>query len=179
MFEGWDSFYLLIGGASGALIGLLFVVATLTGNVGREQAMRGAKIYMTPTVFHFAVVLLTSALTAVPHLPQQAAAALVGALGALGLVYGLNVTWMLRTNRVTSEPPHWTDFWCYGVVPAALYVAMIGAAWTLEARAAWATDAVGAVAVALLLIAIRNAWDLVTWLAPAARAAEAEAPPAA
>jgi hypothetical protein len=57
MFLHWDSFYMLIGSAAGALIGWLFVVATLT--VGREQSSvsRGMKVYMTPTVFHFAVVL--------------------------------------------------------------------------------------------------------------------------
>jgi hypothetical protein len=30
----------------------------------------------------------------------------------------------------------------------------------------WATDAVAAVIVALLLTAIRNEWDLITWIAP-------------
>ncbi|WP_372785680.1 hypothetical protein [Phenylobacterium sp.] len=178
MFEGWDSFYLLIGGAAGALIGLLFVVATLTGNVGREQAMRGAQIYMTPTVFHFAVVLVTSALTAVPHLPQEAAAVAVAVLATLGLAYGLNVCWMLRTKRVTPEAPHWTDFWCYGVWPTTAYLAMLAAAWTLQMRETWAPDALGAVVIALLLLGIRNAWDLVTWLAPTAKEAEARrAPP--
>ena len=179
MFEGWDSFYLLIGGASGALIGLLFVVATLTGNVGREQAMRGAQIYMTPTVFHFAVVLVTSAVTAVPHLPQRATASIVGALGVLGLAYALNVSWMLRAKRVTPAAPHWTDLWCYGFGPAALYLAMIAAAWTLEISKTLGPDAVAGVTLCLLLIGIRNAWDLVTWLAPTAKEAEARKPPAA
>jgi hypothetical protein len=179
MFEGWDSFYLLIGGAAGALIGLLFVVATLTGNLGREQSMRGAAIYMTPTVFHFAVVLVTSAFTAVPHLPQRAAAVGVGALGLLGLAYAINVSWMLRTQRVTPEAPHWTDIWCYGVAPTAIYLAMVAAAVTLEVGAAWATHAVAAVSIALLLLSIRNAWDLVTWLAPAAKEAEKQGLPPA
>ncbi len=179
MFEGWDSFYLLIGGAAGALIGLLFVVVTLTGSIGREKAMRGAAIYMTPTLFHFAVVLLTSALTAVPHLPHRAAASIVGALGLLGFVYAVRISWMLRTKRVTPETPHWTDFWCYGMAPSGLYLAMTAAAWTLEARETWAPYAVAAVVIGLLLIGIRNAWDLVTWLAPAAKEAEAGAAPPA
>jgi len=34
MFQHWDSYYLLLGSAAGALIGLLFVVATLSA--GRE-----------------------------------------------------------------------------------------------------------------------------------------------
>jgi hypothetical protein len=176
MFEGWDSFYLLVGGAAGALIGLLFVVVTLTGNLGREKAMRGAAIYMTPTVSHFAMVLVTSALTAVPHLPHRAAASIAGALGLLGFVYAARISWMLRTQRVTPETPHWTDFWFYGAAPCGLYLAMIAAAWTLEAGEPWAAYAVAAVVIGLLLIGIRNAWDLVTWLAPAAKEAEKRNP---
>src|SRR5258708_38000137 len=128
MFEGWDSFYLLIGGAAGALIGLLFVVATLTGNVGREKAMHGAAIYMTPTVFHFAVVLVTSALTAVPQLPQRAAAVAVGALGGPGLGHAINISWMLRPQRRTPPTPPLPGPWRYGVAPRALHVARVAAA---------------------------------------------------
>lgn len=167
MFEGWDSFYLLIGGAAGALIGLLFVVVTLTTNLDRQQALRGAKVYMTPTVFHFAVVLATSALTAVPHLPGYVAASILGTFAGLGLAYAANVWRMLR-RRDAPEPPHWTDYWCYGVWPGVIYVAMIAAAIALGMGEPWAPDAVGAAALGLILLGIRNAWDLVTYLAPAA-----------
>ncbi len=169
MFAHWDSFYLLIGGAAGALIGLLFVVATLTGGIGREKAMRGAQIYMTPTVFHFSVILIVSALSGVPDLTPLRASIGLGVIGSLGLVYGLNVTRKLA-RRETPEPAHWTDFWCYGLAPAGIYIAMIAAAATLGMGETWASDAVGAVLIALLVLAIRNAWDLVTWLAPAAAA---------
>src|SRR5258708_16865111 len=127
MFEGWDSFYLLIGGAAGALIGLLFVVATLTGNVGREKAMHGAAIYMTPTVFHFAVVLVTSALTAVPQLPQRAAAVAGGALGVLRLGYAINISWMLPPHRGAPPTPPWTHLRRSRRAPSALYVAVVSA----------------------------------------------------
>jgi hypothetical protein len=30
MFQGWDTFFFLIGSSAGALIGLMFVVITLT-----------------------------------------------------------------------------------------------------------------------------------------------------
>ena len=149
MFEGWDSFYLLIGGAAGALIGLLFVVVTLTTNLDRQQALRGAKVYMTPTVFHFAVVLSISAMTAVPHLPASVAGGIVGALALVGFIYALNV-WRMLHRRETLEPPHWTDFWCYGIWPGLIYLAMGGAAAALETGQSWAADAVGAVIVTLI-----------------------------
>jgi|SRR6185312_2670830 len=178
MFEGWDSFYLLIGGASGALIGLLFVVVTLTTNLDRTQALRGAQVYMTPTVFHFAIVLSISALTGVPHLPGRAAAGLIGLAAGLGFIYAANVWRMMRRRAMPApaDPAHWTDVWCYAVWPGVIYLAMAGAAAALATGETWATDAVGAVTLALILLGIRNAWDLVTYLAPVAHDAAAGPP---
>ncbi len=167
MFEGWENFYLMIGGAAGALIGLLFVVATLTGGLGADQAQVGAKIYLTPTVFHLAVILTGSAVSAVPHLTAHPAGALFAAAAVLGLLYSINVARMLR-GPVHVEAPHWTDFWCYGVAPGVIYLAQAAAAAALAMSVPWAQNALAAAFVALLLIAIRNAWDLVTTIAPIA-----------
>ncbi len=46
MFSGWDNFYLLVGSAAGALIGLLFIVVTLTANMDARMRPRGAKVYL-------------------------------------------------------------------------------------------------------------------------------------
>jgi len=39
MFEGWDNYFVLLGTASAGLIGLLFVVITLTSNFERSRAL--------------------------------------------------------------------------------------------------------------------------------------------
>jgi hypothetical protein len=167
MFEPWDGFYLLTGSAAAGLTGLMFVVASLTTNHSRDLALRGAKIYMTPTLFHFATVLVLSALTAVPGLVPNAAGLVVGAAGVAGAVYGVRITREIRKS--TGLPPaHWSDLWFYGVAPCVLYVALIAAAVVVGASTAGALYFLGAVVMALLLAAIRNAWDLVTWLAPSA-----------
>ena len=44
MPQGWESFYLLIGGAAGALIGLLFVVITLTAELNPAETTVGSKV---------------------------------------------------------------------------------------------------------------------------------------
>ena len=62
MFRDWENLYLLIGSAGGALIGLLFVVASLSSGLERSKALRGSSIYLTPIVFHLGVVLVVSAL---------------------------------------------------------------------------------------------------------------------
>ena len=76
---------------------------------------------------------------------------------------------VLRTSARNSwrmfggdgEPPaHWSDPWTYGAAPAVAYVVLfaVGAAgWTLG---------VGVMALVILLCGIRNAWDLITWIAP-------------
>jgi hypothetical protein len=64
---------------------------------------------------------------------------------------------------------HWSDFWLYGVLPGTLYLGLAGAALGLFTHAAWSLLTTAAVMLALLLAAIRNAWDLVTFMAPRAK----------
>jgi hypothetical protein len=167
MFQGWDSFYLLIGSAAAALVGLLFVVATLTTNVEQASASAGANLYMTPVVFHFAMVLVLSALALAPGVTAGAAGPTVGAAALVGLVYMATVAiGQHRRRREASEPPHWSDFWWYGAAPLAIYLALGCAAAALWADAHGAALALGLVLMVSLLVGVRNAWDLVTWLAP-------------
>jgi hypothetical protein len=49
-FDAWDSFYVIVGSAAGALIGLQFVVVTL---VVERPSLRGADAgaaFATPTI---------------------------------------------------------------------------------------------------------------------------------
>jgi hypothetical protein len=165
MFEGWDDFYLLIGSAGAALIGLLFVVVTLTNGTDRTQAARSQRLFMTPNVVHFGVVLLTSAAAMAPGLPFLAEAAIIGGAGLVGLVYGAWVALHLfKGDRVAV--PDWSDPWWYGVAPAVVYAALVASALGVAAGWRGAVYAVAGVVTGLLIIGIRNAWDLVTWLAP-------------
>ena len=170
MFHEWESFYVILGPTAGALIGLLFVVATLTAGMERSSAMRGASVFMTPTVFHFGIVLALSTLTVAPHVGRPLCAGLVGAAALAGFVYSLRVALMVRAGKA-PPPTHWSDIHLYGHAPAALYVVLAVAAAAIARGLPWAGDLMAAAMIALLLLSIRNAWDLVTWLAGAARTA--------
>jgi hypothetical protein len=66
-----------------------------------------------------------------------------------------------------AEPPHWSDLWCYGVAPVGIYLGLTGViAAAFWGRSSWAPYAMGGLLLSLLLLAIRNAWDLVTWMTP-------------
>ena len=166
MFAPWQQFYMLIGTAAAGLIGLLFVVATLTSGLDPERSSRGADLFLTPTVFVFASVLAISAVALIPRLDtpfDRGAAGLVAVVGGINLTA---VTFALRRGEAPG-PLHWSDLWCYGVVPVAAYLFMFVAALLPESRQA--VLGVSGAALFLLLLAVRNAWDLVTVLAAAAR----------
>jgi hypothetical protein len=162
MFAGWDEFYLLIGGAAGGLIGLLFIVVTLIRGGETGLKLRGASVFMTPTVAHLAMVLTLSALATAPKLSTPATGALFLLGAAVGLVFTGRALLMLAMGSVKAT--HWSDLWGYGVAPFAASLVLAVSASAAWFAPDWAARGIAASVVAMLLIAIRNAWDLVTWI---------------
>ena len=165
MFAAWDNYFMLLGAAAGSLIGLLFVVVTLTSGIERSRALRASTIYLTPTLVHFAVTMVSSAVAVSPATPKVAAVILAVA-ALMGLGNAVRTCLGIYEFAQGDNPPHWSDIWCYGGAPGAIYIGLIG-----TSAAAWMgwPLAVGAGAVLLMilmLVAIRNAWDLITWMAP-------------
>jgi hypothetical protein len=167
MFEGWDNYFVLLGTAAAGLIGLLFVVVTLTTGMERSRALWAAGIYMTPIAVHFGAVLSISAVVLVPRLAAMQVAGLIAILAALGLGAATRTCLGIFALHSKPDPPHWSDFWGYGVGPAAIYLLLEAAALSVWQRAACASYLLAALLLVLLLVAIRNAWDLITWMAPA------------
>jgi hypothetical protein len=166
MFEGWDNFFVLIGTASGGLIGLLFVVITLTSGLERGRALRASGIYMTPNVVHFAVTLVASAMALAPRISTRvdalvlAGAALAGLSNAVRTCLGV-----AAFAREAGNQPHWSDMPLYGFAPGLLYLLLLSNAAAIWLGAGFAPFALAALLMVLMLLAIRNAWDLITWIA--------------
>lgn len=166
MFEGWDNFFVLLGTAAAGLIGLLFVVVTLTTGLDRSRALRAGGIYMTPIAVHFGTVLSISACTLAPHLTAPQLAVLIAVFAVLGFSAAMRTCFGIVDFHRGADPPHWSDFWGYGAAPASAYLLSEVAAFGVWRSAAWAPYLLAAVMLVLLLVAIRNAWDLLTWMAP-------------
>ena len=162
MSGDWETYYLMVGSSAAALIGLLFVVVTLSGEVDPARANAAQSTFLTPTVLHFAIVFVISAAAVAPQPGPSfmAAAILVPAL--VGLAYAVAAVMRLALGRLAA--PHWTDYAFYGVLPAACYLWLIVGALAIWQGAAWADGALALAVLALLLLAIRDAWDLATWL---------------
>ncbi|HWF00883.1 MAG TPA: hypothetical protein VG248_13880 [Caulobacteraceae bacterium] len=161
MFTPWQTFFQLTGSSSAALIGLLFVVVSFTTRRAGQDVSAGVRLFMTPTVFVLAMVLAISAVALAP--PALPATALILAGGVWTLAYSAGVA--LRLFRFEGVS-HWSDIWFYGFIPMLLALGLAGAALL-----AWMGERRGVTVLAVLLlcllgVAIRNGWDLVTWLAP-------------
>jgi hypothetical protein len=165
MLSEWESFYLLTGSAAAALIGLLFIVATLMTDVPQSSAERGDKFYMTPIVFHLCVILVLSAMALAPVLTASVFGIACGLAAVVGVAYGAYVFQGIFNVRA-EVTPHWSDKYCYGLGPTLAYVALALIAFGFLRNREWTAAGVASVLVVLLLLGIRNAWDLVTYLAP-------------
>jgi len=166
VFQGWDSFFQITGEAAATLVGLLFLVVSFSESRDRTQLLRAVSIYLTPSALHFAIVLTISALAVAPQLPVSVRVGFIGlaALTGLGNAIWACIGMALRARE--TAPAHWSDFWMYGVAPATIYSGLAATAAALWFHVDWAAQAMAVFLLALLLLGVRNAWDLVTWMAP-------------
>lgn len=164
VLDPWSNFYIMTGSAAGGLTGLMFVVITLVTGVERLRTNRdGLSTFSTPTVVHFGAALLVSAILSAPWHSLLSPATLLGLAGLYGIVYVLRI--MNRTGRLTEYKPDLEDWVCYTVLPLVAYSAILAGAIALFAMPVKALFALGGGALLLIFIGIRNAWDIVTYIA--------------
>ena len=84
----WGNFYVIVGSSAGALIGLQFVVITLIADRPNAHAdAQASDAFSTPSVVHFGVVLLLSAVVSAPWYGIRRVALLWGLVGLGAIVY--------------------------------------------------------------------------------------------
>jgi hypothetical protein len=157
----WDSFYVIVGSAAGALIGLQFVAVTLIAERPPLRAAEAGAAFATPTIVHFAAVLLLSAILRAPWEAITPVAVLWGLEGAGGALYTVVVARRMRTQTVYR--PEFEDWLCHVLLPLTAYTTLPLAAFAALWRPREALFGVGAAALLLLFIGIHNTWDGVTY----------------
>ena len=159
---GWDSFYVIVGSSAAALTGLQFVVVALIKESPLHPTEETIGAFSTPTIVHFVMALLTSAVLSAPwHVLWHVGVALV-LCGVGGLVYALLV--IRRSRRQTDYQPVLEDWIWHAILPVTAYAALTVAGALLAANPAPALFWVGGGTLLLLLIGIHNAWDSVTYI---------------
>lgn len=160
-FAEWDSFYLIVGSAAGALIGLQFVVMTLiAGRPERPPYIVGAT-FATPTIVHFGIVLLVAALVRAPWKNVTSIAVLLGLVGLSSVAYSLIVTRLMRSQDLYK--PVFEDWLFHSIIPLTAYAILAISAYELLYHTHEALFGVGVSTLLLLFVGIHNAWDTVTY----------------
>jgi hypothetical protein len=160
-FAEWDSFYVIVGSAAGALIGLQFVVMTLIAERPPLRAAEAGAAFATPTIVHFGTALLLAAVLRAPWHAITPAAGVWGLVGLSGATYTVIVARRMRVQ--TTYQPEFEDWLCHVLLPLAAYAVLALSAFAASAHTREALFGVGAAALLLLFIGIHNAWDAVAY----------------
>jgi len=157
----WDSFYVIVGSAAGALIGLQFVVMTLIAERPPRRAAEVGPAFSTPTIVHFGSVLLLCALLRAPWETEAPIAVASGFVGLAGAIYAVFTG--RRILRQDAYLPDLEDKAFHIVLPVVAYAMLFTAGLASLTHEREGLFAAGAAVLLLLFTGIHNAWDAVVF----------------
>ena len=160
-FSEWESFYVIVGSSAGALIGLQFVVLTLLAERPQPRMAEGSAAFTSPTIVHFAAVLLLSAVISVPWHGHNVIVYVWGLISLAGMIYTFTVSQRMRTQH--AYKPVFEDWLTHAILPLAAYALLAAAAIVAHAHPHGANFGVAGASLVLLFTGIHNAWDAASY----------------
>lgn len=157
----WDNFYVIVGSAAGALIGLQFVVLTLIADRPSTGSAEAGAAFASPTIVHFTTALLLSALLQVPWKTIALLADIWGLFGLCGMAYTVNVA--RRMRKQSAYKAVFEDWMFHLLLPLIAYLILAIVPFTVPSYTSNALFGVGGATLLLLCIGIHNAWDNVSY----------------
>ncbi len=155
--ERWHDFYVLVGTAGATLLALLFVAVSLGVGFLTEDKAAATRTFYSPIIIHFGSVFFISAIALVPAHGSSFFAAVIGATALIGAAISAFITVELIRREWTQ---YVRDYLAYGLLPAIGYLALFVAAAMIYKELDIALDVLAGALLLLLLINIRNTWDL-------------------
>ncbi|HEY1551602.1 MAG TPA: hypothetical protein VGG28_27430 [Kofleriaceae bacterium] len=154
----WGNFYLITSAAAATLVGLLFVVLTLASDRIPASESKRIRVYLTPSVLQFSLVLVLAAMLMFPTQTRLSSAISCGSIGALGIIYAASVLLDgLRGNALRER----RDLLQYAVLPALGYAALVVGGIAIDKPGdTHGPTIVAAGVLALVALAIRNSWSV-------------------
>lgn len=158
MFAGWYNFYGAVAQSAATLIGLLFVIVTLGAGLG-SRIQETARVFLTPTLVHFAAAFFIGLLALVPDGHRVGTTAWLLVCGIAGLAYVAAIGRRASSSKLIEPLDHWARAF-YVPLPAMAYLLIVASC--VAAFAGWSETsiAVAAASAMLLAVGIRNAWAM-------------------
>jgi hypothetical protein len=163
LIEDWHDFDLMVGTAAATLVGLMFVAASIGASIYTEKNRAGMEAFISPTVVHFTSVLVLALFALIPTHEWLTLAGLLALVGAAGGIYSANLWLQLFVRRRFDVDI--VDRLFYAALPLLGYVLLLLAAFFLLRQSEAGLDLLAAAQITLLLAGIRNAWDMMMWIA--------------
>lgn len=159
----WQNFYMIIGSAAGALIGLQFVTMALVADIPiSAEDSQGGEVFSTPTIVQFGAVLLLSSVLVMPWRSLGGVISTWGIVGLLGIAYTIFVARRFQVQQ--AYRPVFEDWFFRVALPIVGYLMLLASAWMARFTIRVALFTVAAAALLLLFLGIHSAWDNVTYL---------------
>ena len=155
--ESWHDFFVLVGTAGATLLALLFVAVSLGAGFLSESRADATRAFFSPVVIHFSAVFFLSAIALVPGHRTMFFAVVIGGCALAGLAVSLFTTIQLMRHDWTNYKE---DHLAYGLLPTISYAALLLAAELVWTENGFAVDVLAGALLVLLLVNVRNAWDL-------------------
>jgi hypothetical protein len=162
-FLSWQNYFMLTGGASATLAGLLYVALTYSVGMLGSDASQTIRIWAEPSLNDFKLVLLSSLLAQVSGLPGSV-------FGAILLISGIWRFWRLaevvRHLRGLPKPNdlEFGDWLELAYLPALFFSLCLASGLGLCLNWYWAQTGVAALCLGLLMLGINNTWSQLVWM---------------
>jgi hypothetical protein len=164
--QPWHDFFLLIGGASATLLGLVFVAASIAGAIPNEKlgTAETRALWTKPILGAFGRPLLLAAFGLIPGLGPQPFGCGVASVAVADLIYFMFVARGLVRHQREHRDLVRSD-WAWNLaLPAGTSLLILGTGAEMALGSVWAVYPL-AVAIGLhLVIGVHNAWDLADFL---------------
>jgi hypothetical protein len=160
--ERWHDFYLLAGGASATLIGLLFIAASLHPEMFGDGTASRARLAATQALSNFFIVLTVALVFLVPNQTPQTSGIVLIIIAILVLMRLGSIALQQHRGQIPGEQSSLLLY--YYVLPFVYSVSMLYVAVTL-----WTGNSVGMgwlvwVIISILIGATATAWSMLTQL---------------
>ena len=157
-FHEWHEFYLMLGTVAGALVALLFVAVSVAVGYLTEERSIATRFFLTPIIIHFSSVILISALALAPEKLPLLIESLIGLNAVIGLVVAIVVFYRVWTSHLSGV--YVVDHLGYGLGPLVSYAVILAGAICAYRGWEWSSFLIATGVVLLLMVNIRNAWDM-------------------
>lgn len=163
--RSWQTFYFTCGGASAALIGLMFVALSLGMPLLTSATPHDIKTFTSPSVYYFMAVLLLSGAMLIPQYSPPVLGLLLLAGGILAVVQILPFVVRLVRTALRNKDFNLGDWLLQVIIPAAnLFLLFAAATCFLTDQWSWGFMCLWATTMLFLVVGIANTWSLVIWI---------------